>query len=155
MEPKPDHASVVANPFVIYLGLAIAAVVLQQIVPLPFVGQAPARVLGTLLIALNFGFGLPAVRGMLKVKTSPNPHRPSTALVLSGSYRLTRNPMYAGLTLVFAGVLTFFQITWGLLFIPLVVWLITIWVIIPEEEYLANKFGEEYLQYKSNVRRWI
>jgi len=155
VEHKTDHAQVVVNPFVIYLGLAIAAVVLQQFVPLPFVAQASARVLGVLLIAVNFGFGLPAIRGMLKVKTSPNPHRPSTALVMSGSYRLTRNPMYVGLTLIFAGVLTFFQSAWGLLFVPLVVWLITIWVIIPEEKYLENKFGDDYLHYKSKVRRWI
>jgi protein-S-isoprenylcysteine O-methyltransferase Ste14 len=155
MEQKPDHAQVVVNPFVIYLGLAIAAVVIQQIIPLPFAAQTPARVLGVLLIALNFGFGLPAIRGMLKVKTSPNPRHPSTTLVSSGSYRFTRNPMYVGLTLVFAGALTFFQIAWGLLFVPLVVWLITIWVIIPEEEYLENKFGDDYLHYKSKVRRWI
>ena len=155
MEQKPDHAQIAVNPFVIYLGLAIAAVVLQQIIPLPFVAQASARVLGVMLIALNFGFGLPAIRGMLKVKTSPNPRHPSTTLVSSGSYRFTRNPMYVGLTLVFAGALTFFQIAWGLLFVPLVVWLITIWVIIPEEEYLENKFGDDYLHYKSKVRRWI
>jgi len=155
MEQKPDHAQIAVNPFVIYLGLAIAAVVLQQIIPLPFVAQASARVLGVMLIALNFGFGLPAIRGMLKVKTSPNPRHPSTTLVSSGSYLITRNPMYVGLTLVFAGALTFFQIAWGLLFVPLVVWLITIWVIIPEEEYLENKFGDDYLHYKSKVRRWI
>lgn len=155
MEQKTDHASVVANPFVIYLGLAIVAILLQKILPLSFISGVPARVLGVFLIALNFGFGLPALRGMLQAKTSLNPNRPSTSLVLSGIYRLTRNPMYIGLTLIFAGLLVYFQISWGLLFVPLVVWLITIWVIIPEEKYLEKKFGEEYLQYKSNVRRWI
>ena len=155
MEQKTDHASVVVNPFVIYLGLAIVAILLQKILPLSFISGVPARVLGVFLIALNFGFGLPALRSMLQAKTSPNPNRPSTSLVLSGIYRLTRNPMYIGLTLIFAGLLIYFQISWGLLFVPLVVWLITIWVIIPEEKYLEKKFGEEYLQYKSNVRRWI
>ena len=92
---------------------------------------------------------------MLQARTSPNPNRPSTSLLLHGIYRLTRNPMYLGLTLAFAGLLIYFQITWVLLFIPLVVWLITAWVIIPEEKYLEIKFGEEYLQFKSKVRRWI
>jgi protein-S-isoprenylcysteine O-methyltransferase Ste14 len=155
MEQKTDHAPVVVNPFVIYLGLAAAAILLQRILPLPFISEVPARILGVLLIALNFGFGLPALRGMLQAKTSPNPHRPSTVLVLSGNYRFTRNPMYIGLTLMFAGLLTFFEISWGLLFVPLVVWLITIWVIVPEEKYLEKKFGDEYLLYKSKVRRWI
>jgi protein-S-isoprenylcysteine O-methyltransferase Ste14 len=155
MEKKTDHAPVVVNPFVIYLGLAAAAILLQRILPLPFVSLSTARVLGAFLIALNFIFGLPALRGMLQAKTSPDPSRPSTALVLSGNYRFTRNPMYIGLTLAFAGSLTFIQVSWGLLFVPLVVWLITTWVIVPEEKYLENKFGEEYLQYKSSVRRWI
>jgi protein-S-isoprenylcysteine O-methyltransferase Ste14 len=143
MEQKTDHAQVVVNPFVIYLGLAIVAVVLQQVLPQPSISKASARVLGVMLIALNLGFGLPAIRGMLQAKTSPNPHRPSTTLVLSGVYRVTRNPMYVGLTLAFAGALVFFQVSWGLLFVPLVVWLTTIWVIVPEEKYLENKFGEE------------
>jgi len=63
--------------------------------------------------------------------------------------------MYVGLTLVFAGVLTLNQNIWGILFVPLLVWLITIWVIIPEETYLEEKFGLEYTAYKSKVRRWI
>jgi len=155
MEQKTNHASVIVNPFVIYLGLAIVAILLQKILPLSFMSEISARVLGVSLLILNLGFGLPALRGMLQAKTSPNPKRPTTSLVLSGVYRLTRNPMYIGLTLIFAGLLTYFQVSWGLLLVPLVVWLITIWVINPEEKYLGEKFGEEYLQYKSTVRRWI
>lgn len=155
MEQKTNHASVVVNPFVIYLGLAIVAILLQKILPLSFMSEISARVLGVSLLILNLGFGLPALRGMLLAKTSPNPNRPTTSLVLSGVYRLTRNPMYVGLTLVFAGLLIYFQVSWGLLFVPLAVWLITNWVIVPEEKYLGEKFGEEYLQYKSKVRRWI
>ena len=154
MEQKTNHASVVVNPFVIYLGLAIVAILLQKILPLSFMSEISARVLGVSLLILNLGFGLPALRGMLLAKTSPNPNRPTTSLVLSGVYRLTRNPMYVGLTLVFAGLLIYFQVSWGLLFVPLAVWLITNWVIVPEEKYLGEKFGEEYLQYKSKVRRW-
>jgi len=155
MEQKTNHASVVVNPFVIYLGLAIVAILLQKILPLSFMSEISARVLGVSLLILNLGFGLPALRGMLQAKTSPNPNRPTTSLVLSGVYRLTRNPMYVGLTLVFAGLLIYFQVSWGLVFVPLAVWLITNWVIVPEEKYLGEKFGEEYLQYKSKVRRWI
>jgi protein-S-isoprenylcysteine O-methyltransferase Ste14 len=155
MELKRDHASVVINPFVIYIGLAVVAILLQIVLPLSFIPAIPARVLGVFLIVLNFGFGLPAIRAMLQAKTSPNPLRPATTLLLNGVYRRTRNPMYVGLTLVFAGLLIFLQNVWGLLFVPLIVWLVTIWVIIPEETYLDEKFGDEYRQYKSRVRRWI
>lgn len=155
MEQKSDHAPVVVNPFLIYVGLAYIAILLQKILPIFVIPRLPAQILGAFLIVLNFGLGLPALWSMIQAKTSPNPHQATTSLVLLGVYQISRNPMYIGLTLVFSGLLTYFQISWGLLFVPLVVWFITIWVIIPEEKYLAAKFGEEYLGYKSKVRRWI
>lgn len=155
MEQKSDHAPVVVNPFLIYVGLAFIAILLQKILPIFVIPRLPAQILGAFLIVLNFGLGLPALWSMIQAKTSPNPHQATTSLVLLGVYQISRNPMYIGLTLVFSGLLTYFQISWGLLFVPLVVWFITIWVIIPEEKYLAAKFGEEYLGYKSKVRRWI
>lgn len=155
MEQKSDHAPVVVNPFLIYVGLAFIAILLQKILPIFVIPRLPAQILGAFLIVLNFVLGLPALWSMIQAKTSPNPHQATTSLVLLGVYQISRNPMYIGLTLVFSGLLTYFQISWGLLFVPLVVWFITIWVIIPEEKYLAAKFGEEYLGYKSKVRRWI
>lgn len=155
MNQKTDRAAVVVNPFVIYIGLAIIAILLQKAIPLYRIPSLPAHMLGVLMIALNLVFGLPALRGMFQAKTSPNPSHPSTTLLVSGIYRLTRNPMYVGLTLVFGGLLIFFQNLWGLVFIPLAIWLITKWVILPEEKYLESKFGETYRNYKSSVRRWI
>jgi protein-S-isoprenylcysteine O-methyltransferase Ste14 len=155
MEQKTDHPKIVVNPFIIYIGLAVLAVLLHSVLPLFTLPELPAQVIGVVLILLNFFVGAPALRNMLKVKTSPNPHRPSTALLESGVYRFTRNPMYIGLTLAYAGLMFFFQISWGLVFIPLLIWLITKWVIIPEEEYLQIKFGDEYLQYQANVHRWL
>ncbi len=155
MKQENNHASVVINPFVIYIGLAILAIFLQFIIPLSLFQEKTARFIGLILIALNFIFGIPALRGMLLAKTSPNPQRPSTTLILSGIYQVTRNPMYLGLGLVFVGLLVFFQNYWGFVLIPILIWLITIWVIIPEEKYLQEKFGEEYLKYKTRVRRWI
>lgn len=155
MEQKNNHAIVKINPFVVYIGLAIIAVVMQTLIPFSFIPTNIARMLGAILILLNFVFGLPALIGMAKAKTSPNPNHPSNALVSRGIYKLTRNPMYIGLTLFFAGILTFFQNDWGLVFTPLLLWLITLWVIIPEERYLTDKFGEGYTQYTRIVRRWI
>jgi protein-S-isoprenylcysteine O-methyltransferase Ste14 len=155
MELKKDHALVVINPFVVYIGLAIIASLLQLVIPLTIVPAGLAKGLAGVFILLNLAFGLPAIRGMLQAKTSPNPKRPSTTLVLTGVYLRTRNPMYVGLTLIFVGILTFFQNGWGFVLTPVLVWLITIWVIIPEEKYLAEKFGLKYLDYKASVRRWI
>jgi protein-S-isoprenylcysteine O-methyltransferase Ste14 len=155
MNPNDDHAHVVINPFLIYIGSGICAVVLQKLLPLSFLPQPGAAILGVIVMVGSFGFGLPAVLNMIAARTTANPHRPTTTLVFSGPYRFSRNPMYIGLTLLFAGLMTYLQLTWGLLLVPLVVWLITIWVIVPEERYLEQKFGDNYLNYKSTVRRWI
>jgi protein-S-isoprenylcysteine O-methyltransferase Ste14 len=150
-----DHAQLVVNPFVIYLGIGLFAALLQRLAPLPFLSRQAAQITGVLIMVISLVIGLPAAIGMLKAKTSPNPNHPTTSLVLSGSYRFSRNPMYIGLTLMYVGLMSFFQITWGLLFTPIVIWLITIWVIRREEEYLEHKFGESYLRFKQTVRRWI
>ncbi len=152
---SPDHAPVVVNPLLIYLVLFLLGVLLQWLLPLPFLASTPARLAGLAILLLNLAIGLPAVRAMLKARTSLNPARPVTSLVLSGSYRFTRNPMYLGLTLLFTGLSFIFRTPWGLLLVPAVVWLITSWVILPEEAYLEGKFGSQYTEYKRQVRRWI
>lgn len=156
MNSKSDHAQIVLNPFFIYFLLALGAVSLQRFWPLAAVltGQLP-RVIVAMIMLVNLIIGLAAARGMLTAKTSLNPNRPTTALVSSGPFRFTRNPLYLGLTVFYAGLMIVFELTWGLLFLPIVVWLVTVWVIVPEEKYLEEKFGTEYLNYKSRVRRWI
>ncbi len=155
MESTNEHARIVVNPFLIYIVLGLCAVALQSRLPLPFIPASIARPLGAIILVVNIIIGLPAVHSMFAARTSPNPSRPTTALVFSGPYRLTRNPMYIGLTLMYAGLAIFFQLAWGLALLPLVVWLITIWVIVPEEIYLEQKFGAQYLSYRSSVRRWL
>jgi protein-S-isoprenylcysteine O-methyltransferase Ste14 len=155
MNPKNDHAQVVVNPFVIYITLGLCAVLIQRLLPIPFLSQPSASLMGLIVMIISFIFGLPAMMNMLAAKTTPNPHRPTTTLVFSGPYRFSRNPMYIGLTLLYTGLMTYLQLTWGLILLPIVIWLISIWVIVPEEKYLEQKFGAEYLNYKTTVRRWI
>jgi protein-S-isoprenylcysteine O-methyltransferase Ste14 len=155
MDTQNDRPRLVTNPFVIYIALGLCAVLLQKLAPLPFLAQSSARITGLLIMIINLVIGLPAVRSMFAARTSPNPGRPTTVLVLSGPYRFSRNPMYIGLTLLYTGLMVFFRIPWGLVLLPLVIWLITAWVIVPEEKYLERKFGDEYSNYKAMVRRWI
>ena len=155
MDSKNDHAHILVNPFLIYIALGLCTAILQRFLPLPFLEQFSARDVGVIIMIVNLPIGLIALRNMFATKTSPNPYHSTTSLVLSGPYRFTRNPMYIGLTLLYAGLVTFLQLAWGLVLLPFVIWLITIWVIVPEEKYLEQKFGTDYLNYKSTVRRWI
>jgi protein-S-isoprenylcysteine O-methyltransferase Ste14 len=150
-----DHSHITLDAPVLLAAAIVLTVLLQRLVPLPFLPSLPSRILGMILFLGGFALGMPAFRGMLHAKTSPNPHRPSTALVRDATYRFTRNPMYLGMLISYAGISIFLQNPWFLLFIPLLIWSFTSFVIIPEERYLEEKFGREYQEYKSHVRRWI
>lgn len=155
MNQKDDHAQVVVNPFLIYVAFGLIAVLLQRTIPLPLLSHPDIPLIGVIVMIVSFLSGLPAVLNMIAAKTTANPHRSTTRLVFSGPYRFSRNPMYIGLTLLYAGLMIYLRSVWGIILLPIVIWLITIWVIVPEEKYLAQKFGAEYLNYKSTVRRWI
>ncbi|MGE5463408.1 MAG: methyltransferase family protein [Syntrophothermus sp.] len=155
MNTNTDHSNITIDAPVLLAVAIVLTVLVQWLVPLPFLSGLPSRVLGAILFLGGFALGMPAFRGMLHAKTSPNPHRPSTALVRDATYRFTRNPMYLGMLISYSGLFIFLQNPWFLLFLPILVWLFTFLVIIPEERYLEEKFGSEYLEYKSRVRRWI
>ena len=155
MNPKTDHPKLTIDAPVLLAITILFTFALQRWVPLPFFPGLPSRIMGAALFLGGFALGFPALRGMLKASTSPNPHRPTTSLVQDASYRITRNPMYLGMLISYAGLSVFFQNPWFVLFLPILVWLFTTWVIIPEENYLEQKFGAEYLDFKARVRRWI
>ncbi len=79
----------------------------------------------------------------------------TSALVTSGMYRLTRNPMYLGLLLLLTGVAIWLGGLTPFLMLPLFVWIITNHQIIHEERILEEKFEQHYLEYKQKVRRWL
>lgn len=77
------------------------------------------------------------------------------ALVTDGPYRLSRNPMYRGLALLYGGLPLVFSVTWALpLLVPVLIYT-QARVIAPEERYLERAFGDAYHAYRARVRRWI
>jgi protein-S-isoprenylcysteine O-methyltransferase Ste14 len=155
MNSKTDQPRLTVDAPVLLVIAILFTIVLQRLLPLPFFASLPSRIIGVILFVGGFFLGFPALRGMLKFHTSPNPHRPTTRLVFDGTYRITRNPMYLGMLISYAGMSIFFQNPWFLLFLPILIWLFIAWVIVPEEKYLEGKFGQEYLDFKSRVHRWI
>jgi protein-S-isoprenylcysteine O-methyltransferase Ste14 len=96
-----------------------------------------------------------AFRGFSKAGTPVVPFERSTALVTDGSYRLTRNPMYVGMVMILAGIALLLGTVGPWLPIPLFVWVMRSSFIIREERFLEELFGQQYLAYKSRVRRWL
>lgn len=155
MNSKTDHPKLTADAPVLLVIAILITFALQRLLPLPFFPGLPSRIIGAILFIGGFVLGFPALRGMLKAHTSPNPHQPTTKLIFDGTYRMTRNPMYLGMLISYSGLFIFFQNPWFLLFLPILIWLFTAWVIIPEEKYLEEKFGSEYVNFKTRVHRWI
>jgi protein-S-isoprenylcysteine O-methyltransferase Ste14 len=151
----PDHSGVVVPPPLIYLVFFLVGVGLQRFVPVPPLPIGAARVVGGVLALLWVLLTAWSFRRFWSAGTSVIPVRPTTALVVEGPYRFTRNPMYVGLLLLYTGVACWFGLVWPLLLAPVLVWVIGVWVIAREERYLDRKFGQEYRQYRSQVRRWL
>ena len=92
-----------------------------------------------------------------KKHTTPNPMKPqnTTGIVTTGLYRFSRNPMYAGLLTILTGYAVWLGSLIPFLLLPVFYWLITEMQIKAEEKILEQKFGDEYLNYKNRVRRWL
>src|SRR5438552_11936869 len=153
----PDVAGVIALPPLIFLGFLAAATVLQAILPLPIpVAHSPARyVPGAMLAAGGFVMIAIGTRLFAAAGTNVPPTLPTTALVVDGIYRRSRNPLYLGLILVYLGLGVAAGSLWAIgLLVPLL-WVINVGVVKREERYLERKFGDAYRAYKARVRRWI
>ena len=87
--------------------------------------------------------------------TAVEPWKPTTAIVTTGPYRLTRNPAYLGMALTYVGIALMSDALWVLLPLPVVLAVIDRAVIAREERYLERKFGDEYLDFKRRRRRWV
>jgi protein-S-isoprenylcysteine O-methyltransferase Ste14 len=113
------------------------------------------------LAAAVSGFGifflLAGIYTFWKAKTTFNPMKPDTSssLVVSGIYRVSRNPMYLGFLLVLIGWAIFLSHVLPFLFLPVFVAYMNRFQILPEERVLSAKFGEGYDRYKQAVRRWL
>ena len=83
------------------------------------------------------------------------PFKRSSVLVTTGPYRYSRNPMYLGLVLILIGIAILQGSISPVLVIPVFIWLITNNIIKKEEKMLEETFGDAYLEYKKQVRRWI
>jgi protein-S-isoprenylcysteine O-methyltransferase Ste14 len=152
---QKETAGIPFPPPIVYLLGFLIGVGLELLFP---IDSPPTwlRILGGVLgvgafVLLDVG----AFRRFLRAGTPAIPFKPTTALVTSGPYRVTRNPMYVGMAVLHAGLAFAFGVIWALAVLPAVIFVIDRLVIAREEPYLERLFGEQYLAYKRRVRRWI
>ncbi len=151
----PDKANVIALPPLIYATAFLVGLLLHLAFPTRFLPPTLARWLGSLFILISGLIVVSALRALRRAQTTFDVSKPTTAIVAEGPFRYSRNPMYVSLTLLYLGVTCWMNALWILLLVVPLVVLVQRGVIVREEAYLERKFGEEYLSYKSRVRRWI
>jgi protein-S-isoprenylcysteine O-methyltransferase Ste14 len=153
---KPlDNPGVIAFPPLIWLVNAVTSVVVHLFIRLPMMKYSICLVCGMIFIILAPTLALSALRTMKAAGTNVHPSEPALTLVRCGPFRFTRNPMYLALCLVQIA-LGFFLNDWiTLLFVVPLALILHYGVILREERYLTAKFGDPYLEYKREVRRWI
>jgi len=95
------------------------------------------------------------VRTMRGADTTIRIDKAVSSLIQDGPFRYSRNPGYLALSMIYAGIAVRRNALWAILLLPLVVYVIQREVIEREEQYLERIFGEEYLNYKARVRRWV
>jgi protein-S-isoprenylcysteine O-methyltransferase Ste14 len=87
--------------------------------------------------------------------TPANPYKPVSHVVTEGPFHYTRNPAYLSMTMIYTGIASLANALWAVLLLPVALLVIQRGIIEREERYLERKFGEEYLRYKAQVRRWV
>ena len=140
----------------VYLFLALALMwLLQRFFPVHQYIDTPLAYAG--VIPVLFGIAMAAISaGMfVKVGTSLEPFDEASTLVTGGFYRITRNPMYLGMFLMLFGVAFLLGSVATLLPLVLFILVIRYNFVLGEERFLEATFGQSYLDYKSEVRRWI
>jgi len=156
MDDTADTARVVIRPPLAWGLAVIAGLALDWLVPLSFLPAAlPAGWLGAMVFVLALALFAWAIVTITKAGSNVPTNLPTTAIVESGPYRFTRNPIYLGMLLGLIGLAIAFDNLWLLIMLVPFALVIRYGVVAREEAYLERKFGDVYGGYRSRVRRWL
>jgi protein-S-isoprenylcysteine O-methyltransferase Ste14 len=153
-----DAADVAIKPPFLFLGALALGCLLSLAIPIgPGLGRPNtlALMVGLAFVLLGVALAVLSVRSFHVAGTSVVPGEPSTALVVTGPYALTRNPIYVGFVLAYFGLSIMLTDLWVLLLLIPVLVILQRGVVEREEAYLERQFGEAYHRYKARVPRWI
>lgn len=144
-------------PPVVAVCVAVAMWLLSHVAPVFTVPDAARIGMAVAIVLLGGAISLAGVLEFRRARTTVNPMKPQRAssLVVSGIYKLTRNPMYVGLLLVLVAWAAFLSAAWSLVGPVAFFAYIGRFQIAPEEKVMAEKFGAEFAAYQSRVRRWL
>ena len=156
-QSKYGGARVHFPPPVVFLALVGAGVAVEWWV-WPFAGPLafwPRITAGAIVTLAGLALVISARIWFTRTRQSPVPWKPSPELLVKGIYHHTRNPMYLGVTTFQFGLGILLGNLWISILAPVALAIVHFIAVRPEERYLADRFGESYLRYKAEVRRYI
>jgi protein-S-isoprenylcysteine O-methyltransferase Ste14 len=155
MAIRSDNPGVWFPPPLLYALSVVTGILLDRRWRLPIATGPWATIAGALLVVAGIALSMVSIDRFRRSATSIVPIRPAGALVLSGPYHYTRNPMYVGLALLTIAAGLFRATWWPIVLLVPTLAIVQQFVILPEERYLRRRFGTEYEAYARRVRRWL
>jgi protein-S-isoprenylcysteine O-methyltransferase Ste14 len=155
MTGRSDSPGVWFPPPLLYALAVLIGVLLDRRWPLPIAASPLTTLAGVIFVLGWMALALVSIGRFRRSNTSIVPMRPAEALVLTGPYRYTRNPMYVSLALLTAGCGLLLATWWPIVLLVPTLALVQRFVIVPEEQYLRRRFGTDYEAYTLRVRRWL
>ena len=110
---------------------------------------------GLLLGIIGMGLLVLARREFSRYGQPTDPGQPTSRVIRTGVFAISRNPLYLGAGLFLLGIALTFNLPWSVAMLIISMALCHYFLILPEEQYLAGKFGSEYETYFTSVNRWI
>lgn len=159
MKTQKDAAAVRVFPPIVPFVVILLAIALDYFRPIELPVEISKIIRywlgGLIVVGALLGLGGWSVLIMRLDGQSENPYKPTHEIIERGPFRVSRNPMYLQMVIICIGIAILLLNLWLLLLSPICAWLLWRLAIAPEEAYLEEKFGDEYVAYKNRVRRWI
>ena len=142
-------------PPVYFLLSILLMLLVDRFIPFYKLFGEPVNYLGLILILTGVALSVWGAGTFRQADTPVKPFEQPTKLIIHGPFRFSRNPMYLGMMVVLLGIWILFGSLAPLFVILIFFYIISQGFIKHEEPYMEDLFGEDYLQYKQRVRRWL
>lgn len=153
-----DVAGVIARPPRLFLAAVVIGVALDRMLSLSHgahEGEALHWIISGSLVAMGLALATVAIRNFGRAETPVPTIEPTRVLVTTGIHGWSRNPIYLGMFLIYAGIGVAARSSWMLVLLAPLALTMRYGVVAREEAYLERRFGDAYRDYKSRVRRWL
>lgn len=157
MDQPASRPSRIPWPPILFIGAIGLGFALARVYPLPWPGTDDplSKSIGYTFGLLGLGLFVWGIATLVRAGTNVLPDRAADRLVTSGAFRFRRHPIYLGETLMLLGLAELTDNIWFVLLAPVFAVAVLALAIVPEEQHLEERFGQEYLDYKARTRMWF